>query len=244
MARPLTKLTKTGTLYKRPAAIEANVDGALAQDIATLGCRAQVTDRGSPDYLTSECLVHLIRDSIGRADIAMQNTLVPVLLGRCEAILRSKIPRNEHLREEVLGEFALLLVENTTELDYFECRFNHAFRTFRSEVRRTEKKHTDGVVSLSKVAYMADEDLALQIEEALRGRTAQTNGLLLDEMLDALPPDERKAVSLHYRMGYEIESKDPNKPTVATLCNVSGRTIRSLLKQARERLYKLLKEDI
>jgi hypothetical protein len=249
MARPLTKLTKTRTLYMRPAAIEANIDGALAQDITTLSRRAQVTDRGSPDYLTSECLVHLMRDSIRRGDTATQNTLMPILLGRCEAVLRAKIARNEHLREEVLGEFALLLAqdgstEDSTELDYFECKFNHAFRTFRITVLKRETKKTHGVVTLSEVAGKPDEDVARRIEEALRSPATQADGLLLDERLDALPPDERKAVVLHFVMGYEIESTDPNKPTVATLCNVSGRTIRSRLKLARKLLSQIIQEEI
>jgi hypothetical protein len=253
MARPLTKLTRTGTLYTRPTPIEENIDGALAEDLPALCRRAHVTDQGSPDYLTSECLVHLIRDSIRRTDLAMQSTLLPILLSRCEANLRAKIPRSVpnavHLRDEVLGEFALVLAkdgstEDTDELDFYECKFNHAFRTLRISVLRRERDKTDGVVALSDVAGKPDEDVARRIEAALRSPATQADGLLLDERLDALPPDERKAVVLHFVMGYEIESTDPNKPTVATLCNVSGRTIRSRLKLARKRLTQIIQEEI
>jgi cysteine desulfurase len=61
MAQPLTKLTRTGQLYTRPPSVEAKIDQALTEDEPRLWTRLQVTDRRAPDYLTSECLVHLFR---------------------------------------------------------------------------------------------------------------------------------------------------------------------------------------
>ena len=253
MARPLTKLTKTGTLYTRPAPVEANIDEALAEDLPALSRRAQVTDPGSPDYLRSECLVHLIRDSIRRGDSAMQSTLLPILLGRCEANLRSKIPRSvanaDHLHDEVLGEFALILAkggsaEDNGVLDYYECKFNHAFRTLRISVLRREQGETDGTEPLPEYAGEPDEDVARRVVEALQSPASQADGLMLADLLNALPPDERQAVVLRYVMGHEVESSDKNEPTVAKICGVSGRTIGSRLKRARERFSQLKREDL
>ena len=130
MARSLTKRDTAGTLYTRPSAIERAVDNALALNPGALQQRVSVIDRQSPEYLASECLIHLIRDAKRRSDKAVTNMLVQVLLTRCEAILRAKIPDSEmpsaaDLREEVLGEFAMLYWRLTgrartpDELDYF-----------------------------------------------------------------------------------------------------------------------------
>ncbi len=115
MAQPLIKLTRTGKLYTRPRRIEANIDGALGQDFATLCARLKVTDDASPDYLASECLVHLIRDSNRRNDVKTRDHLVLALFSRCESNLKSTIPDSQvsnaaDLREEILQEFALMLV--------------------------------------------------------------------------------------------------------------------------------------
>ena len=46
MARALTKRRRTGMLYTRPPEIEAKIDRALAQDLATLHRRALVQTLG------------------------------------------------------------------------------------------------------------------------------------------------------------------------------------------------------
>jgi DNA-directed RNA polymerase specialized sigma24 family protein len=58
----------------------------------------------------------------------------------------------------------------------------------------------------------------------------------------ALPPDERKAVVLCHYYGFKEESEDPTEQTAATLCGVTGRTIRNRLTRALVKLSKL-KED-
>ena len=62
MARPLTKHDQHGTLYSRPPLIEGLIDVALSQDLATLRTRAALRDQKAPEFLPSECLVHLVRD--------------------------------------------------------------------------------------------------------------------------------------------------------------------------------------
>jgi hypothetical protein len=77
------------------------------------------------------------------------NALMPRLLNRCMAILQAKIPANylpnaEEVREEILCEFAVLFAEDGCEgtpnhLDYFECKFNAASRTFRAHFVHWDK---------------------------------------------------------------------------------------------------------
>ena len=61
MASPLAKTEPDGTLYRRPAAVEAQVGEAIQLKLPDLRCRHLVTDRNDAAYLHSECLVHLLR---------------------------------------------------------------------------------------------------------------------------------------------------------------------------------------
>ena len=91
MVRPLTKRTSTGDLYRRPTDVERHIDAALAQDKSIIRRRVAVADQKSPDYLKSECLVHMLREAIQKNDDGQFNTLLTVLLSRCEKITLSKI---------------------------------------------------------------------------------------------------------------------------------------------------------
>lgn len=253
MVRPLTKFCRKGHLYTRPPEVEANIDGALAQDLHALRERLRVIDRKSPDYLTSECLVHLMRDAIRRTDPDRQYAFLQALLTRCEANLngtiRPTVPCAEQLREDVLGEFSLLLAKDAADeasdvLDYYECRFDRAFRALRIRVLRREETHINRVVPLPEGSNKPDQDTDSRLEEILRSRAAHEDGLRLEDLLNALPAKEREAVVLRYLLGYEIESKDPEEETVATRCGVTGRTIGTRLRQAKERLARMLQEDI
>ena len=51
MARSLTKLDKAENSYVRPARVEANIDGVLAQSASDLINRLAVCDQKSPDFI-------------------------------------------------------------------------------------------------------------------------------------------------------------------------------------------------
>jgi hypothetical protein len=188
-----------------------------------------------------------------RGDQQLQNTLLPILLTRCERILKSKIPDSvpfaDQVREDTLGEFALLFVEDlssnsTSVLDYYECKFNRAFRTLRLDQLDRDQVHTSQMVELFDGSEDPD-DIRDGKRELVAGiRPMHDDSLILTETLSVLTEDQRTAVVLHHILGYEIESKDPEKTTVATRCKVTGRTIRNHLSKAREQLSKIEQEKI
>jgi hypothetical protein len=251
MARPLTKKHETGVLYTRPNSIEATIDNALTQDRKTLSQRAQVTHPGSADYLPSECLVHLIRDAIRRNDQHLASALMPPLLVRCEANLKRTVPdrgfRNaEGIREEILSSFALLFTEEADEeaLDYYECKFNRAFRSLRINHVRNETRARRHLTDLPEVTtadgeLMLDADLLAKLSQAAKIGPGQEDHVYLPQVLkaiDELPPDQRRAFVLRRLIG-DIE-KD-----VAANEGVDARTIRNRVERADAQLKKL-KEDL
>lgn len=259
MVRPLTKRDSEGVLYIRPVAVEAQVDATLAEDLATLRTRLAVADNASPDYVKSECLVHLIREAVRQGDQGRTNAVLTILLRRCEANLRVKIPDGylpnaADIREEVLSRFSELFAADGAdatqdELDYFECRFNRAFRTFRIDLVRSETTRLNHLAPLpdhtddgEPEAY---EDVFARVSDAFQTPATQESTLFLDALgkaINALPPDERKAVILCHVMGYKEESESPDQVTAATLCNCTGRTIRNRLTQAAKKLSRFKEE--
>jgi hypothetical protein len=178
------------------------------------------------------------------------NALLPFLLQRCNAILCKKITTDEfpnavNLREEVLQEFSVLFAsdicdDSNQELDFFEIRFNQAFMTFRKDFVRSERNRMKQVVFFPELSGdgepAADEDVFSRVSEAFRSPATQEDTVFWKNLLNELPLDERKAVVLCHVLGYEAESEDPQKITTATLCGVTGRTIRNRLNRAAAKL--------
>ena len=259
-ARPLTKRRMNGDLYIRPKAVEKQINEVLTLDMPTLKQRLGVAEHQATGYIHSECLVYLIRDALRNNNDAVFNTVLPVLLTRCNTVLLSNIkvgnlPTAVDVREEVMGQFGELLASDGTEgnrdeLDYFECRFNRSFYTFYTDLVRSEKARLKPLVFLSdNVDGMESspsfEVIPIRTLEALRSQDTTDSSVQLREIyeaIDSLLYDERKAVILFHVMGYKIESNNPNEMTVAKICKVSGRTIRNRLARAAEKLSQLKEE--
>lgn len=259
MARPLSKRKKTGQVYTRPPEIEAEIDAALRLDAATVRAHVLVADPADSRYLRSETLVHLLRLAMAQGDDLTFNSVLPVLLGRCEANLAQGVSDGlrgaEQLREDILLGFSELLARDLTsqkfELDYYECRFNRAFRAFR--ITAIKRANDDQIVDVyaqrdphDGEGSALDDDAALAaVSQAYRTPAGQEQHVLgreVQQALRTLPAKVRKAAILVHVLGYDVESNDPSKVTAATLCACSGRNIRYLLSRASAALSRF-KED-
>lgn len=242
MIKPLTKKNKKGDVYTRPKTVEENIESAIGLDIESIRARLKEEKSDSENYLKSECLVYLFRESRIRHDNAMINLLATALLARCDLILKAKLPQfSEQLREDILAEFAEILADGTNNnLDYYEVRFNRAFRTHRLEKTRTEINQNKRFVPTAFGTTMSDDQEEAHSDEPLIQPTESDN-LIKQELLDQLPTQIQKAVVLR-SMGYPIESNDPTENTVAKLCGVSARTIHNWITEAQNILNTVNKE--
>ncbi len=257
MARLLAKHDRDGNRYVRQCSIEHILESALGQDLSTLSRCARIVAPETPGFLPSECLVHLIRDARRRNDEATMNELLPILLQRCEGTLATavsnQLPDAAYLREEILGQFSELFAtdgvgDNPDELDFFEVRFNSAFKTLRIDLlRKEDRTHANQVPvpDTQEGDLTSDDELFVRMSDAFRAPPTQESYLAVKRIKEAiakLPRDERRAVVLCHVLGYDEESEDPTKITAATLCGVTGRTIRNRLARASTRLASFKEE--
>lgn len=257
MVRPLSRRDAGGEYYRRPPAIETQIERALAEDTSTIERRLAATDRTSPDHLRSETLVHLMRDLLRRREERLAGLVLRVLLVRCEANLKAKLSRTlfTAAAEEILGNFSELFAIDAAgdprhELDFYECKFNRAFMALRTDQVRSEKARLTHETRMPEVAREAEvddgEDLRARVSNAFHCSAEQEASSSFNQLragIEALPDDDRNAVVLCHVLGYDVESVDPEKVTAATRCGVSGRTIRNRLASAAEKLSRF-KEDV
>lgn len=262
MARPLTKIKVGGPSYTRPFAVEAQIDEAICLSRSDLRTRLLIADRNASDYLCTECLVHLVREGRRSDDQQLISAVLPVLLGRCETnllvkVLDGEMPDAAGLRQEILDNMADLFVTDGTgdfpnELDFYECRFNKAFRALRiGAVRRDirRRKRSIPVVDLPSCEATSEpgtrEDAIARASDAFKIPPTQEWDVFRErfgEAIQALPIDERDAVILVHVFGYKEESEDPKEETAATRCNCTGRTIRNRLTRAAAKLSRFKEE--
>jgi DNA-directed RNA polymerase specialized sigma24 family protein len=253
MPRALNKMTKGGVGYKRPPEIEASIDVTLGQKPEEQLRRANIRDPADSAYMSSECLVHLVREARLSGDKRAVDRLLIPLLSRCERRLKRTIPDSrpdaQGLRDEVLQTFCELLArvgtnQDATALDLFECKFNKGLATLR--YRRMRKENNRGKL-FRDIGREVDEDgqpvdpndTLGRLSRAAQTPAGQEDFVHLAEMLEAikeLPPAQRKAVELCCLQGYAPGSEDPNEITAATMCGVSGTAIRKNLRKAAEKL--------
>jgi hypothetical protein len=152
MPRALNKMTKGGAGYQRPPEIAAGIDAALKLDLNEQLRRADIGDPTDPDYMPSECLLHLLREARLTGDKRAVDRLLPPLLARFERRLKRTIPDSwpdaQGLRDEVLQAFCELLARvgsnhDATALDIFECKFNKGLAALRYRRLRRENSRDE-----------------------------------------------------------------------------------------------------
>lgn len=138
MASPLTRLeVATGKAMNRPLEVEAEIDAVLLETPQRLHERLGVKTPSEPSYLRSETLVHLIRQALRRRETGEEFFFV--LNARCDAILKARLSATitdvDQLRQDILTDLATSIVEDiltgADAMDFFECKFNLAFRGMR-----------------------------------------------------------------------------------------------------------------
>lgn len=249
MVRPLTKCTTQGDWYTRPPPIEKSIGQALGESLATLLSRATMTDRGDPQYLASEVLVHLIRNALRSGNSQIAYALLECLGQRCVRMLRRKVRPSRlfdatDVYDEAVSRLYELFAQDAANpavgvLDFYEVRFNKALAALRTSVIRDAIRQGSALDSPLEPLPDVETDEGLdQVEWASLARldadpAGSAESAEFWRKVQKLPLPERQAILGKYVYGLKVESNDPTEITVASFCKVSGSEIRSRLRSAK-----------
>jgi hypothetical protein len=261
MARPLNKVKEGVGIYTRRPEIEACIDEALTQSLETQLRRAGIRNIRDPEYMPMECLLHLMREARLKGDKHAEGKLYIPFMARCEARLEKAIPDGGRadaagIREEIMQDFNLLFARvgtnhDSTELDYYEVNFNHAFLTLRSKRLRKDDTRRKVFIDIREEKDedgkpLDDENVFARLSQAAQKPAQQDNYVYLTQIgkfLATLSPEDRETVRLVLIEGYIIESDDPDEETAAKLLGVGRRAINKRLAKAARLLKKFQEES-
>lgn len=240
MASPLTriKVRSNKDLYTRPTLVEAEIDHVLTLSPNERRRRGKEQNPSSGEFLRSETLVHLLRLDLRQGGDG--TPYLVTLIQRCQGNLRSTIhrdvPQAQQLRQEILQEFALAftreVAEGGDELDFFECKFNSAFRSLRTNMFNA---HMDRVAKLAPQQAEGgrdEEGAATGVVPDVWASQRGEDAAYLREVaafVMTFPPDERKAIAL-------CRIKGLTQKKAGLELGVDERTIRNLLARADAKL--------
>lgn len=262
MIPELRKRTEEGELYVRPPEIQAALEELYAIPIEDVADRAENIHEGEAGFVPTECVLHFVRQSCANNDAPPYEALFFVLRERVEKLVpvsyrkfgtSQSIRLNSYaadLQERVLDKFLELLCKDREDyderLDIYEGRFNFALST----LRLSAKKHLTRRRRWMKAIEYEEESSSLTAE--MEERLASTRNLEspeekffrfeLSKAIDQLPPDERRIIHLIHVENMQIDSQEPDTPSIARLLDVSEKTVRNRRDRAYQTLRKALGE--
>lgn len=240
---PLRKETENGELYRRNDRIESLLIELSSLSHDDLIERAGIAKRTHPDYVPSECLLYFIRASRDNNGTAWFERLYRILAERILRRLPTAQSRDgktilfteEAIRDEVFGRFVELLSvdrqDYAEELDYFEIRFDSAL----ANMRRDAQDKAWRAENRSRPLY--DEESG-EISPEVEAETGIFDPFATFDFVDAdyrsrlaaaidtLPPEQRRIIHM-LKLGFPIDSKDPDTMTIAKALRRSEKTIRT-----------------
>lgn len=252
---------KSGVVYTRPPNIQAKL-----VELSQL-TREQVLDRcncqqwNDPDYIPSECVLHLVRGCRDDDRSVFFETLYRILAKR----VLQPLPKAEggggktlsliqsQIRDFAFDKFIDLLVRDRSvyeeHLDYYEVRFNDAVAALLVDAQRK-------VLNKSKKAAPFEIDVETGTLSAEVERTSDSFDPFnptklqsadyrssLDAAIDALTPDHMRIIEM-IRLGFPIDSQDPNATTIAKTLQKSEKTIRTYRDEAYAHLHAWLTKGV
>lgn len=260
MAVPLRKL-KDGVLYRRRALIEIAIDDLVKVSRSDQAGRCKITDPSGPGYIPTECLLHIVRgcrtDNSDHFFATVFRTLRQRVLARLpnssiKGVSEGKplvSQRNIKINEYVMDRFQGMLVQDRAgydeRLDYYEVNFDAALATLRLDGRKKafrEEKRSETIGYDDETS-----ELNAEVEEAAAAQNPISESKLDDPAyrsrlyaaIDSLPDNQKSVIELLLR-GIQIDSEEPDIPTIVRFLNCTEKTVRN----RRDRAYAAIRKAL
>lgn len=244
--RPLAKRYPDGRPYTRRADVEEDLKRIVSLPREEIFAALKIRDKSSPQYLKSECVVYLIRETRTDNDERFFNELYRELMRRIGATLprvageRADGPENVHAsaaREKITSRFEFKLAEDRasagTWLDYYEVMFADAIAALRTTYMARARRDA---ARMEPIESNDDtSELSFAVERALGSFDLKEELLSEDPIyrsrvaaaIRSLPEKNRRVIELTIR-GIPIDSSDDSVMTIRKLIGVkSEKTVRT-----------------
>ena len=240
---PLIHRDKEGVLLKRAPDVDAQIHDSLVLAPAELVQRAK-KEAQDPGFLKDEALVYLIRafHKSGNKDIT--NQLSEVLIRRCTPFIYSKfngfVDAEDAFCAVIKILFTHILFRDDGRGDFLQVRFGlHLKRIVVSvfRIHRDKKEKESSTFTFSELSNEEDEDTewddSIESEDlSLEDRVS------IDQATNVLTGHLQEVYILRHKYNFQIDSIDPNEPTLRKYFGKTPRTINNWLNQADEILKK------
>jgi len=246
---PLRKKdSKLGKVYTRPRKIHDELKGLLALPRAEVLLRCQIVERANAGYVSSECLVHLLRACRDEPSTSYFEGIYKALLSRILRRLRSGVGADgdsvalQHLsvRDRVVDRFNELLMRDRSgyvdKLDFYEVRFDRTLKLLTLTAQKQVWKETKRSAPLQDPEsgeVFAEVDEAAGAHDPFESEESDKKDyrFRLQAAIDVLPPEQKQIVTM-LKLGFPIDSKDPEAITIAKAMKRSEKTVRTMRNKA------------
>ncbi|SCZ51246.1 hypothetical protein SAMN04488118_101446 [Epibacterium ulvae] len=257
---PLRKTTISGRVQVRRARTVEQIQRAKKHGYANLLERVEINDRSSPDYVVSEVLVFLMRETKTHNNRALFDKLFFVLWQRIKRSFPWYIPGQDgtddssqlQMEDMVLDSLGALIASDQADydedLDYYEVSFDQAIKFDRIDAWRSVMGNAAKRVSMT--TGDEEERLTAEVKTALTKMASDDfveneEKIYLKESLRAISqlPEKEREVMLYKMKQYPIESTDPSIISISSILKCTPKTVQNRLKSARSRIKKMLGEE-
>lgn len=246
--KPLSRRGKSGEMYKRESQVETQIKSALALQPDELLQRAALDQPKDSVYLQEESLIYLIRAYHKVGNRVMVENLFGDLISRCQRFVANNFSRfDPPLAEEGCQEVWASLADkilrvNDSRGDYYEVRFWDGLHKIILSIKWRMLKSIQGEKDWVPLSDLAGQDLEFQSngsDEDIDTGTVELPAfmsieqrVIWNEGFNQLPEPTRTIVWLYYFEGWQIDSKDPEEPTLSRLFQRTPRMIKYRLRDA------------
>ncbi len=237
--KPLTKRRRdTGEVYTRRSNAQLQIEKVLSLEnpqVLTMLENRNRDDEG--DYLLDETIVYLLREPQREGDF--REILYSELNRRIWKLLKKFYKNfNDAADFEDFGqkiEMAILkkiFDTDSNSADYAQVNFGDFVVKTAKVVWRGELVKIEREKEIFYAERADEEDNGNQLENKAASGALTDYTMMLKEGLAKLPPHIMIVAELLLD-GWQIESKEVDEPTISKKLDVSSRTIRNWLKEAR-----------
>lgn len=237
--KPLKKRSAEGKLYTRPRNVELQLAEVVTFNESEILRRLMVTDKKDTDYILDETLVYLFREAHREENHVHFERMFEFVNRRIARIAEggwtNALP--EHEKMDVAGYVWQKFVEQVLDLennsgDYAQIRFGDYISTHASAYRIKKLAEINSEKDHDRID---DHDPDGHNNDPQFKRISEVELSILKEGIDSLS-EEMKTVVWLIADGWKVESKDPDEPTICRQMNVTSRTIRNWISEARTQL--------